>query len=167
MQTAETKNSMCIYIDSSKMVCTTRKCVFGHMRTAKAQISLRIHTVWSGPSLSANRIIGHYKMYEWRAKAWMILCTCAVLSESAYSAHVQRHIFSRCGPYILQYQRYCKWTTKDLLTFQNWAFIACIWYVGSSFFFLFFFFGIAQHIIIMEMSWWADANDIILVFMVN
>ena len=30
-----------------------QKHVFGHMWSAKAQISLRIHTVWSGPSLSA------------------------------------------------------------------------------------------------------------------
>ena len=37
-----------------------RKRFFGHMRTAKAQISLHIHAVWSGSLLSANRIIGHY-----------------------------------------------------------------------------------------------------------
>ena len=30
------------------------KRVFGHMRAAKAQISLRIRAAWSGPSLSAN-----------------------------------------------------------------------------------------------------------------
>ena len=35
---------------------TVRKHVCGHMRTAKAQIRLRIRAVWSGPSLSANRI---------------------------------------------------------------------------------------------------------------
>ena len=34
------------------------------MRTAKAQISLRIRAVWSGPSLSANRIIGYYRMMD-------------------------------------------------------------------------------------------------------
>ena len=44
-----------------------RKRVSGHRRTVKAQISLRTCAVWSGPSLSANRIIGYYKMYEWRA----------------------------------------------------------------------------------------------------
>ena len=48
------------------------KRVFGYMRTA--QISLRIRAVWSGPSLSANRIIGHYKMYQRRANARMRLC---------------------------------------------------------------------------------------------
>ena len=36
------------------------------MRTAKAQISLRIRAVWSGSSLSANRIIGYYRMYQRR-----------------------------------------------------------------------------------------------------
>ena len=49
-----------------------RKCVFGHMRTAKAQISLRICAVLSGPSMSATIIIGYYRMYEWKAKAQMI-----------------------------------------------------------------------------------------------
>ena len=34
-------------------------------------------TVWSVPSLSANRIIGYYRMYKWRANTQMILCTCA------------------------------------------------------------------------------------------
>ena len=53
-----------------------RKRAFGHMRTAKAQISLRIRAVWSGPSLSANRIIGHYRMYQLRANARMRLCAC-------------------------------------------------------------------------------------------
>ena len=48
-----------------------RKRVFGHMRTAKARISLRIRC------MSANRIIGYYRMYERRAKARMILYACA------------------------------------------------------------------------------------------
>ena len=34
-----------------------RKRVFRHMRTPKAQISLRIRAVWSGHSLFANRVI--------------------------------------------------------------------------------------------------------------
>ena len=51
--------------------------VSGHMRTAKDQINPRIHAVWSGPSLSANKqIIGYYRIYEWRAKARMRLCAC-------------------------------------------------------------------------------------------
>ena len=70
-----------------------RQRIFGHMRTAKAQISLRIRAVWSGPSLSANKLIGK-EMYEWRAKARMILCARAGYSESAHSAHVRRHFFA-------------------------------------------------------------------------
>ena len=66
-----------------------RKHVFGHMRTAKAQISLRVRAVWSGPSLSANRFIGYYRMFEWRAKARMTLCACAGWSESVHVAHVE------------------------------------------------------------------------------
>ena len=46
------------------------------MRTVKAQISLRIRTVWSEPSLSANRITGHHRMYQWRANARMNICSC-------------------------------------------------------------------------------------------
>ena len=53
-----------------------RKRVFWHMRTAKAQISLHIRAVWSGPSLSANRIIGHYRMRQWKANVRMRLCAC-------------------------------------------------------------------------------------------
>ena len=44
--------------------------------TTKAQISLRIHTVWSELSLSTYRIIGHYRMYQWRAYARMALFAC-------------------------------------------------------------------------------------------
>ena len=45
-----------------------QKHVYAHMRTVTAQISLHIHAVQSGPLLSANRIIGYYRMYEWKAK---------------------------------------------------------------------------------------------------
>ena len=40
---------------------------------AKTQLSLGICIFWSGPSLSnriTNRIIGYYRICEWRAKAW-------------------------------------------------------------------------------------------------
>ena len=48
---------------------------FGHMRTAEALINLCICAIWLGPSLSTQRIIGYYRMYEWWAKARMILCS--------------------------------------------------------------------------------------------
>ena len=41
-----------------------RKRVFLYMLTAKALISLRIRAVWPEPSLSANRSIGHYRMFN-------------------------------------------------------------------------------------------------------
>ena len=53
-----------------------QKCVFRHMLTAKTQIRLRIRAVWSGPLLSANRIIGHFRIYLWRENARMRLCAC-------------------------------------------------------------------------------------------
>ena len=46
-----------------------QKHVFGQMRTTKAQNSLYIGMGWSGPSLSANRIIVYYRMYEWKANS--------------------------------------------------------------------------------------------------
>ena len=62
----------------------------GHMRAAKTQINLRIRAILSGHSLSANKIIVYYRMYEWRAKARMILCACAGAPESAHFMHVRR-----------------------------------------------------------------------------
>ena len=39
-------------------------------------------------------------MYDWRAKAQMVPCACIGWSESAHSAHVQRHFFTWRGPYM-------------------------------------------------------------------
>ena len=47
-----------------------QKRVFGHIWTAKAQLSLRICAVWSGPSLTINRIIGYHKMFQWKIPGW-------------------------------------------------------------------------------------------------
>ena len=58
--------------------CAMRKRAFGQMRTAKAQISLRIRAGWSGPSLAANRIIGYHKMYKWTAKARVVQTTLSI-----------------------------------------------------------------------------------------
>ena len=70
------------------------------MQTGNAQISLCICAVWSGPNLSTDRIIWYYRMYEWRAKAWVILCTCAGWSESVHFVHVRRHVFTWCSTCI-------------------------------------------------------------------
>ena len=76
-----------------------QKYVFGHMRTAKAQIRLRIRAVWSGPELSANRIIGHYWMYWMGANAWMRLCACVGwIWICAFCACWKTHLAWR-GPY--------------------------------------------------------------------
>ena len=48
-----------------------QKRVFSHMRKAKTQISLSICAVWSGPSLSAHRIIGYTEcMNEEQRPGW-------------------------------------------------------------------------------------------------
>ena len=46
---------------------TLWKHVLGHMRTVNAQIRLHICAVWSGSSLSPNRIIENYRISQWRA----------------------------------------------------------------------------------------------------
>ena len=67
------------------------------MRTAKAQISLRIHAVRSGSLSAINRITGSSRMYEWRAKARMIFCACAGWSESArYSKELGQYFCIYC-----------------------------------------------------------------------
>ena len=73
---------------SSHWVSTVH--VFGCMQTIKAQISLLIGAVWWGPSLIANRIVGYYRMYQWRTKAWTKICSWTGWSESAHFVHVWR-----------------------------------------------------------------------------
>ena len=51
------------------------------------------------------RILGYYRLYEWRAKA-RIICACAVWSESVYFAHVWRHLFAWRGLNAKQ-QEFC------------------------------------------------------------
>ena len=82
-----------------KIGCAMRKLVFGHMRIAEAQISLRIRAFWSGPSLSTNITAGYHRMLQQRANASMILCTCAGWCQSAHFAHALRHIVAWRGPY--------------------------------------------------------------------
>ena len=68
------------------------KRVFGHMRTAKARISLHIRAFWSEPSLSANGIIGYYWIYQWRENTRLIRCACAE-SFSLDVAHARNTCF--------------------------------------------------------------------------
>ena len=81
---------------------TIRKLFFGHMRTAMVQISLRIHAVWSGPSLSVNRINWHYRMHQWWASPRMIhvLCACADEFKSLHFAYVRRLFFAWRSKFI-------------------------------------------------------------------
>ena len=46
-----------------------QKRVLWHLWAAKAQISLRIRAVLSGPSVYANRITGHYRIFQLKASA--------------------------------------------------------------------------------------------------
>ena len=57
-------------------------------------------------------IFGCYRMFERRAKAWMILCTHAGWSESVHFVHVRRHHFTWCGPFRIT--AFTLHTTKTL-----------------------------------------------------
>ena len=56
-------------------------------------------------SLSVNRIIGYYRMYEWRTKAHIILCAYAGLSESVHFVHVQRHCLLYAAQFMMSPSR--------------------------------------------------------------
>ena len=62
---------------------TMQKRVFGHMQTAKAQISLRIHAVCSGPSLFAYRIINKGPNDILCMHGW---------SQSGHFVHIRKHV---------------------------------------------------------------------------
>ena len=80
---------------------TMRKRAFGHIcGQRRAQISLRIRAVWSGPPLSANRIMGYYRLCEWRAKARMILFACAEWYECALCACSKALFLMACRIYL-------------------------------------------------------------------
>ena len=78
-----------------------RKRVFGHMRTAKVQIRLRIR-------------------FQWSVNARMRLCTCVRLCKSAHFAHARRH-FSLDAAHVM-YERvhiaHCAVTRSFHLTTQ-------------------------------------------------
>ena len=82
-----------------------RQSAFGHMRTAKAQISLRIRAGWSGRSLSASIIIGYYWLFQWRVNVQIRIWACVVWFQYAHFAHARRHVFARDSLYNLFGQR--------------------------------------------------------------
>ena len=104
----------------SDMGRALRKRVFGNMRTVKAQISLRIRAVWSAPSLSANRIIGHYKMYGWRANARIRLCAYVewiwmyILCMPEHILRLARPIYELNSP---------KWPQKVTISALYWSMV--------------------------------------------
>ena len=48
---------------------------------------------------SESALFGYYRMYEWRAKAHMIVCACAGWFEFAHFEHVWRHFLASHYPY--------------------------------------------------------------------
>ena len=102
-----------------------RNRVFGHMRKVKAQISLCICAVWSRPSLSTNRIIGYYRMFQWRANARKTLRLCRMVwirtfcsySKGTFSLETA-HMSILCDAL---FQIWIHWTV------WNDLFLACWW----------------------------------------
>ena len=75
----------------------TRKRVFGHMRTTKAMINLRIRADWSRLLLPVNRIIGHNRIYQWKANARRDFGKARDESEFVHFKHfVRSHLFAWC-----------------------------------------------------------------------
>ena len=99
-----------------------RNRVFGHMWTAKAQISLRGRAGWFGLSLSANRIIGHYRMYKWKAKARMRLCACVGWIWICAFCACSKTRFRWRGLYIVIITKSCLFKYLENFTSKNWKF---------------------------------------------
>ena len=75
---------------------------FGHNRT-----------VWSGPSLSANRIIGHYRLCPWKANARMRLRMRGMNVILCILRIDWRHIFAWRGPFI------CLWSSSSVVNLYS------------------------------------------------
>ena len=75
------------------------RCVLGYMRTAKAQISLRIRAVWSGPSLSANIIMDTIDFFNGEQIPGWDFAHVQEWCWSLHFAHARRHFFAWRGPY--------------------------------------------------------------------
>ena len=80
------------------MGCTMRKCGFGHMRAAKALISLRICAVWSWPSLSSKNSFDAIECKIGEKKIRMILCANAECSESETFCIFSKALFRLTRP---------------------------------------------------------------------
>ena len=65
----------------------------GHVRTTKAQIRLRIRAVWSGPSLSANRVIRYCRICRYIANVFIGLCALAGWAGALLFSSVQNTPF--------------------------------------------------------------------------
>ena len=81
------------YEGKIRMGSAVRKCVCGHMRTSKAQISLRIRIIWSGLSLSANRIFECYNT------VWMARISSRCIHSPVCSLSVQNFLLRCFGFY--------------------------------------------------------------------
>ena len=71
--------------------------------------------VWSGPSLLINRIIGYYRMFQWRANVRMRLGACAGWSEYMHFVHVWRPFFF-CLMWTIYILHKFSWNFRELET---------------------------------------------------
>ena len=99
-----------------------RKRVFTLLQTANAQISLRIRSVWSGPSLFANRSIGHYRLYRKQTPGWDFA---HARDESVHFSHAQIHLFTWRGPYFSE--QFIWWgamySQENSKSLRNWPWL--------------------------------------------
>ena len=84
--------------------CNVKTCHLAYA-DSKALISLRICAGWSWPFLSANRIIGYYRMHKQRSSSRMVLCLWVGWSESSALCACLKALFRLTRPVFPQYIR--------------------------------------------------------------
>ena len=98
------------------------KHVLGHMQTMKAQISLNICAVWSGPSLSESfdtiECINREQMPRWD------LAVVLYQSESVHFGHIRIHLFAELGPKNNVFQSNSTDVFVTSLQQSQWKFIS-------------------------------------------
>ena len=95
------------------------KSTFWHVRPTKTQISLRIRTVWSEPSMSACRNFPSLSIQNTPVKILIRLRECAGWSESSLGAYFGRYVFCRyahlcvCNFYRMTDNVYTQWSPYE------------------------------------------------------
>ena len=80
-----------------------KTCLWAYWTTPRSRSACASMQSDQGLHCQLTGIIRYYRRYEHRAKARMILCTCAGWWEVVHFANVWRHFFTWCSPYHLHF----------------------------------------------------------------